>query len=602
MNSLRVPITLAITLFTTPACLLDDELPGPDDGSEASATSPSSATSGPAAAGLDTCAWAPTVAITPTVIPPTPSGVPVVFDLAVTNPNPASCPPLPFVLAINDDGLLVDPRPGGPGPGGPGPGGPPPIRTVASGATSHITVTATAPASADGGDTLHWQAAILEPPAGPPPPPPPPSPTPPPPPPLPPLPPTPPRQVTSQPVAFPVAIAPGCQVSAARELMITDVSVVDDPVRTTFDPASRDPRNGVWTFKHLVEQMARTPRDAPALVEAMLSSFSAPQIINGFTVAARPGMQSQVLASWPRTPSGALDLARAPLRLLAIVSRLDLRDLDRGDAGEGRFVFAFDLPPVPDAPPPEATIIFEYKLPAAREADVVGWAESFHALGSLPLGASYNAALQAITERFVRRGARPTHPNGSAINAVRTNEIPFGDNDLWELRELRLSRRSGQLEPATLEQTPDLGFNQSSTLAAYIHANQAQILAGTHTVPRDFGGQPFQAGAMLNDLGTWLAPGVDSETRHQFAVSTCNGCHAAQETGTLFLHLRPRPPGQRSQRSRWLTGLVFDDPVTGAPRLFDDLGRRKADLKSIVCSAPAARSPAHVRKGVSRVH
>jgi hypothetical protein len=338
------------------------------------------------------------------------------------------------------------------------------------------------------------------------------------------------------------------------------------------------------------------------MVEAMLSSFASPQTINGFTVAARPGMQSQILASWPRTPTGKLDLSRAPLRLLAIVSRLDLRDLERGDAGEGRFVFAFDLAPVPSAPPPEATIIFEYKLPAARERDVVRWAGSFHALGSLPSGESYNAALQAITERFVRHGARPGHPNGSAINAVRTNEIPFGDNNLWELRELRLSRLSGRLEPAPLELTPDLGFHQSSTLAAFINANQAQIIAGTHTVPRSFGGQRFQAGAMLNDLGTWLAPGVDSEARHQFALGTCNGCHAAQETGTLFLHLQPRPAGQPSRRSRWLTGLVVDDPVTGAPRLFDDLGRRKADLQSIVCRDPAALSLEHVRKGTSRVH
>jgi hypothetical protein len=121
-------------------------------------------------------------------------------------------------------------------------------------------------------------------------------------------------------------------------------------------------------------------------------------------------------------------------------------------------------------------------------------------------------------------------------------------------------------------------------------------------VPRFFGGQRFQAGAVFNELDTWFAPGVDSEARHQFAINTCNGCHAAQETGTAFLHLRPRPAGQPSRRSRWLTGLVFDDPVTGAPRLFDDLGRRKADLQSIVCHDPATLPLEHVRKGLSRAH
>jgi len=321
-------------------------------------------------------------------------------------------------------------------------------------------------------------------------------------------------QVATPPVSISVAALPGCQVSAARELMITDVSVVDDPVRTKFDPASTDPRNGVWTFKHLVEQMARTPQDAPAMVEAMLASFTSPRTINGFTVEARPGFQSQILASWPRKANGTLDLARAPLRLQAIVSRIDLRDLDRGDAGEGRFLFAFDLPPVPGGPPPEATLIFEYKLPALRERDVERWAQAFHGLGALSFGEGYNQALQAITQRFVRRGARPLHPNGSAINAVRTNEIPLGDNGLWELRELRLSWLTGRLEPVALELTPDASFNQSDALAQFITANQAAILAERHTVPAVYQGQRFKAGAVFNDLGTWFAPGVDPEARH----------------------------------------------------------------------------------------
>jgi hypothetical protein len=564
---------------------------------------PSEAALGVAEAREDVCPWAPTVALTPSVIPPTRVGVPVVFAVAVTNPNAASCEPLPFQLDVLDTGLLLDPRPAL--------GAPPPTRTLASGATAHFTVTATAPASADAGDTLELAVAVTRPlPAPPPGPPGPPGPS---------APPVPPQQVVPPPVAFSVAATPGCQISAARELMITNVSVVDDPVRTGFDPRSSDPRNGVWTFKHLVENMARTPADAAAMVEEVLSSFSTPRTINGFTVAARPGLQSQILAKWPRTATGALDLARAPVRLLAIVNRVDLRDLARGDAGEGRFVFSFNLespppppppappapspaPPAPPAPPPEATIIFEYKLPAAHERDVARWADAFHALGRLPFGERYNAALQEITERFVHRGARPGYPNGSAIAAVRTNEIPFGDNNLWELREFYLSRRSGRLEPAALAQTPDLGFNDSATLASYINANQAQIIAETHTVPDRFQWQPFKAGAVFNDLDTWFTPGVDPEARHHFAINTCNGCHAARETHTGFLHLAPRAPGAESRRSRWLTGAFVDDPETGEERAFDELGRRKADSKSIVCRGAAAPSLDTLRKGTSRVH
>jgi hypothetical protein len=49
---------------------------------------------------------------------------------------------------------------------------------------------------------------------------------------------------------------------------------------------------------------------------------------------------------------------------------------------------------------------------------------------------------------------------------------------------------------------------------------------------------------------------------------------------------------------------VFD-PATNQPRTFNDLGRRNADLKAIVCpnSAVAAGTPqTSLRKGVSRVH
>src|SRR4029077_18545954 len=87
-------------------------------------------------------------------------------------------------------------------------------------------------------------------------------------------------------------VASGCRVSRARELMITSTAVVDDPVRTTSGPAG-DPRSGAWTFKHLVENMAPTSADAPSMVEQMLRTFTAPQTINGFTVAPRPGMQAR---------------------------------------------------------------------------------------------------------------------------------------------------------------------------------------------------------------------------------------------------------------------------------------------------------------------
>jgi hypothetical protein len=315
-------------------------------------------------------------------------------------------------------------------------------------------------------------------------------------------------------------------------------------------------------------------------------------------------MQRLVLDAWPRTADGALDLARAPLRLQAIVNRFDLRDLAAGDAGEGRFVFAFNNPRSPGLPL-QATVIFEYKLPAATEQEVLGWAQSFHSLGLIPFGDSYNDALQAITERFVARGARPGHPNGNAINAVRTNELDLGGNGLWQLREFHLSAASGLLEPAAMALTPDRSLNRSDTLASYIAANRDAIIAERHTVPEVFAGAPFQAGASINDAGTWFVEGVDPEARHHFALNTCNGCHSAAETRTSFLQIVPRRNGGEATLSGFLTGITVPDLVTRQPRTFNDLQRRNADLTAIVCGDPALRASAGrttLRKGIERVH
>ena len=70
----------------------------------------------------------------------------------------------------------------------------------------------------------------------------------------------------------------------------------------------------------------------------------------------------------------------------------------------------------------------------------------------------------------------------------------------------------------------------------------------------------------------------------------------------MFLHLTPRAPGAEAPRSRWLTGTVVDDPVTGAPRSVDDLGRRKADLRAIVCRDSAMPALDRLRRGIRRVH
>ena len=239
-----------------------------------------------------------------------------------------------------------------------------------------------------------------------------------------------------------------CTIKPRRELAIRDVSVVDDPVRTG--------PGGAWSFGRLMENMAPTPADAPAMVEGMLSSFLSQQTVNSFTLPARPGVQ-RVLDSL-RGPNGQLDLSRSAFRLLAIVNRIDLHDSDgvsATTAGEGRFVFGF----APFGQTLQATLIIEYSIPAGSPADVLDLANAWHALRALTFGSpEYNAALQAVTERFTARNAAPGRPNGSALGQIRTNDF-FTFSFAWEFREFHLDATSGLLVPAPVAQTPDRSFN-----------------------------------------------------------------------------------------------------------------------------------------------
>jgi len=92
------------------------------------------------------------------------------------------------------------------------------------------------------------------------------------------------------------------------------------------------------------------------------------------------------------------------------------------------------------------------------------------------------------------------------------------------------------------------------------------------------------AGAVFNDFFTqWNAPGINNlEARFNLAVNTCNGCHSV-ETGTTFLQISPRFPGNEASLSGFLTGTTVFDPFAGVQRSFNDLGRRADDLRPIVC-------------------
>jgi hypothetical protein len=446
---------------------------------------------------------------------------------------------------------------------------------------------------------------------------------------------------------YDVAQPTGCFVASREELMITTTSVVDDPVRTAgnspptsfigsggfdggvifsgsssgaagssgggigiplpvaapaaaFDASVPVPTEGgtteggtapassqgVWSFGHLMREMAPSPEQAPAMVLQLLQLFLSDQHINGFTVAAKPLMQQDLIDIWPKLANGDLDLDQAPVTLEAIVNRVDIRNLSSGSAGEGRFVFGVDGPAFQNF-----NIIIEYNLPAQTQDDVQNWANRWHALSSHPFPSEeYNAALEAITRSFTDHGMMPSGVNGSALNEFRTNEFALSGFFEWELRGFVLDPTTGFLSETTVKETPDISFNGSNAVADFINQNGPAIKAeipgaNDNTVPATFEGQNFLGGSALNPFFAWNGPGItDPDARFHMSTNTCNGCHGP-DTGTPnFQMISPRfAVGQEATLSPFITGVTVFDPFSGQTRTLNDLGRRRTDLTGLVC-------------------
>ena len=122
-------------------------------------------------------------------------------------------------------------------------------------------------------------------------------------------------------------------ISIEKELMITDLSVVND---------ARAAADGAWSFGGLMTALASN--DAPALVKQWLDSFERRQDVNGFPLPSRPAIRARLTRLWMAKDGATTfaawtpNLANAPFRLLAIVYRPDLGvvDRERHDQERGR--------------------------------------------------------------------------------------------------------------------------------------------------------------------------------------------------------------------------------------------------------------------------
>ncbi len=390
-------------------------------------------------------------------------------------------------------------------------------------------------------------------------------------------------------------------ISEQKSLLIRDPAVVTDPSRTFDVCTGAGNPNGVWTFKHLVTEMAneaKTGITPEKFVRMWLSQWETSQNVNGWNIADRKNsIRNRVIDPWEAASGGPeepLDLNKAPFQLLAVVNRVDLREnlvYGGGSAGEGRFVFQV----MDGCNPMRFTVIFEYGIEKRSCSAVQNWGQRWVNLGNMVLGsAAYNAALENITESFVRANAAPSKPNGSALNQLRTNEIALARP--WELREFVIADAGWNqhlLKPNTVALTPDDSLNNTPILRNYFASGISGVPLRFPTVA-----DPFLGGASTAPRFFWNAPNfpmtlTQAEQRQEFSLNTCNGCHT-RETGTSFTHIKPG--AIPATLSGFMTGITVTDPAPPPgitiTRRFNDLERRSADLDGLVnssCFAQMAR-------------
>jgi hypothetical protein len=371
----------------------------------------------------------------------------------------------------------------------------------------------------------------------------------------------------------------GPAIDPARELFIEDPSVLTDA-------RASNAGDGPWSFRYLIEQMATTSPNN------YVNDF-----INNIVASGRD--MTRLRSQWPTTidtNSVVLpDITRAPFELLAIVDGIDAHAAGQGEL---RFVYGiYDVPGAPEFNPQgrSFTLMLTYALPATTAyPNRQAWAARFHALGAIPFGADYNAALQAITDSVVRTGtllSTAENPKGSTLVALSINEA-FGNPAPYQLRQLRPLpdpvRGQRELVVSTVDQSPDSSLNlMNGPLTAFLNANAALVQGGFAVLPSALLGMQSSA---FNPPVLWNFPGVTSEPlRHAFAGQTCSGCHSSEVPAGPFtiFHVIPYDGPSSPSTSGWVTIV--------------DLPRRVSFLQNqLTCSSATCALGAEPMMGPTR--
>lgn len=412
-----------------------------------------------------------------------------------------------------------------------------------------------------------------------------------------------------------------------KSLMIRNVSVVEDLTRT-YDPC-RLPKgnaNGVWAFGTLINNMTGgfiSSKDF--LVDWVDNQLFSQQILASSTDASnlRNTSKARVIRAWIKNsglpvpgglgiPAGWKTLAlkphEFPVRLLAIVNRLDLRGNSGygggvNNAGEGRFVFCFvdsnnNCSSGGNNGPGTMTFILEYGVPIKKCSALKNYAKQWWDLQNEAFGPAYNQKLQNITNVFTAMGANPAKANKSALNHLRTNDFIQSP---WDIRDFEIDATSHKLKMIHPAKEPmrlangSTGGNPAKVAALVNFVNGLPMTTSNpsppYNIPDDLKGihapMPTPGYHWSGNTANVMA----AFKRREFSFNTCSSCHT-RETGNIFTHVKPRNAGVQAAFSPFMMGngamgfhTVIDPgpiPRMPDPKQFNEALRRAKDLEILV--------------------
>lgn len=415
--------------------------------------------------------------------------------------------------------------------------------------------------------------------------------------------------------------AAAAHIDYASELVITSFNVLNDMCRTGWDVTKcADPSSvGHWSFGYLMQEAAGgktvSARAVSVFILNFLNTYADAPVVGGQALPVRDGVLDLVVKPWrakspgcsadPKDLDCTLDLTKAPLRLLALVNRTDLRTnkpgrYAAGRAGQARAVFG-----VVDSKgnPARAAFILEYQLPASSDAEAIAWAKDWDNLRVHAGKMEYNDLLQDITDRFVKSDALPSlhQNNGSALLALRSTELAFAPSTMMnpslEFREFALGcvtgdvmcalRKTGmQLLPQLTALTPDSKYANNMALymklTGVLDGEESQVLSEDFTIPDDY---LSGAAQILPGAGSfrWPSGPTNPTARRLFAISTCTGCHfretldgsPAMQSG---FHIDPLT----GQLSHFLSQPIAVKDLDGMPIPYDEKLRRQCEFQYLL--------------------